>query len=151
MRFETFNSERGTRYVVSFRKAKKLYKKHIENDLKKYGLSTNELEIIMYLNREDNDNTARDIAIYLGLSKGMISRTIEQLIEKGILEIQKDKDDKRILRLYLSEASKELTQDLGRASDKFFSNLVSGINEENLDVFASVLEVMIKNLNDFKD
>lgn len=150
MALSTLNNEEGTKYIISFRKAKKLYKKYIEHDLQKYALSKNEIEIIMYLTRNEGNNTARDIAKYLNVSKGMISRNLEQLLAKGILEIQKDKVDKRISRLKLSSGAESLTKDLEKSSDKFFRGIVAGISEEKLETFAGVLEDMILNLKDFE-
>lgn len=150
MSLSKLSNEEGTKYIVSFRKAKKLYKRYIEHDLEKYSLSKNEIEIIMYLNRKSKKNTAKDIAKYLDVSKGMISRTLESLLSKGILDTEKDKSDKRILRLKLSDSSEELTKDLEKSSYAFFEGIVDGISEERLDVFASVLEDMIDNLGKFE-
>ena len=112
MKFSKIDRENGAKYIIYFRKAKKLYKNYIENDLSVYDLSENEIEIIMYLNRNTIKNTAKDIVEYLGLSKGMISRTIDQLIAKEILEFEKDKKDKRVYRLKISDKSKKLIKDL---------------------------------------
>lgn len=144
------NKEDGYKYIIYFRKAKKLYKKCIEKDLKKYKLTQNEIEIVMYLTRNLKQNTAKDLVEYLGLSKGMISRTVEQLISKGILEIEKDKQDKRIGRLKISETFVDIIDDLEKSRVKFLIGLTSNIEKDKLEVFADVLEGMIGNLKDLE-
>ncbi|MGL5574560.1 MAG: MarR family winged helix-turn-helix transcriptional regulator [Sarcina sp.] len=143
---EFINNQDAYKYIICFRKAKKLYKNCIEKDLKKYKLTQIEIEIIIYLSRNIEQNTAKDITEYLGLSKGMISRTIDQLISKKILEIEKDKSDKRISRLRITKDSAPLINDLEKSRTKFLDGITSGIEKSNLDVFANVLEEMIDNL-----
>ena len=144
------NKEDGDNYIVYFRIAKNLYKNCIEKDLKKYNLAHNEIEIINYLSRNSEQNTARDIAEYLGLSKGMISRTIDQLLTKEILEFEKDKKDKRILRLKITEKSKNLMNDLEKSREKFLVELTKDIEDDKLDVFTDILEAMISNLKELE-
>lgn len=140
------NTKQGDNYIISFRKAKKLYKKFLENDMKKYGLSQNEIEIIMYLKRNPKENMAKDIVEYLGISKGMISRSIDFLINKEIVEIEKDKIDKRVGRIKISKKSTNLIEDLERSSNRFFKNLIAGVSNEKIDIFTEVLSDMINNL-----
>ena len=144
------NREDGYKYIIYFRKAKKLYKNCVEKDLKKYDLTQNEIEIIMYINRTTNQNTAKDLVKYLGLSKGMISRTIDQLISKEILQIEKDKSDKRVSRLNINPTCTELISDLEKSRTKFLGALANNIEVEKLDIFASVLEDMIDNLKELE-
>lgn len=140
------SKEQGDNYIISFRKAKKLYRKFLESENKKYNLSQNEIEIIMYIKRKPKKNTAKDIVEYLGVSKGMISRSIDILIGKEILEIEKDKVDKRIVRLKINKKSSKLIVDLEKSSNKFFENLIAGVSNEKVDIFTEVLADMIKNL-----
>ncbi|MGL4452035.1 MAG: MarR family winged helix-turn-helix transcriptional regulator [Sarcina sp.] len=143
---EFINNQDAYKYIICFRKAKKLYKNCVEKDLKKYKLTQIEIEIIIYLSRNIEQNTAKDITEYLGLSKGMISRTIDLLISKKILEIEKDKSDKRISRLRITKDSAPLINDLEKSRTKFLSGITSDIEKSKLDIFANVLEEMIDNL-----
>ena len=145
-----FEKEDGYKYIIYFRKAKKLYKNCVKKDLKEYNLAQNEIEIIMYLRSNTTRNTAKDLVEYLGLSKGMISRTVDHLISKGILEIKKDEADKRICRLKISDTSTDLITDLEKSRNKFLSVLAKNIEPDKLEVFTSVLEGMIDNLKELE-
>lgn len=140
------NKEDGYKYIIYFGKAKKLYKNCVEKDLKKYNLAHNEIEIINYLSRNLEKNTAKDLVEYLGLSKGMISRTIDQLITKEILEFEKDEQDKRIFRLKISDNSRKLINDLKRSREKFLKELTKDIEKDKLEIFTEVLEEIVDNL-----
>ncbi|MGL4991775.1 MAG: MarR family winged helix-turn-helix transcriptional regulator [Sarcina sp.] len=150
MGYYDMKREDAIKYIIYFRKAKKLYKGYVEKELKEFGLSQIEIEIIAYLNRYSKNNTAKEIVEYLSLSKGMISRTLDSLIEKEIIELEKDKVDKRVLRLKLTEKSSDLVDKLEVSNKKFFEELITDIGEEKLDIFTEVLEDMIENLKDLE-
>ncbi|MGL5615759.1 MAG: MarR family winged helix-turn-helix transcriptional regulator [Sarcina sp.] len=143
------NINKGTEdeLIINFRKAKKLYKKFLEENTKEYGLSQNEIEILMFLKRNSKQNTAKNIVEYSGISKGMISRTIDGLISKGIIKLEKDRKDKRIARLKIVENSKELIESLEKASTEFITIIFNGIPRENVKILEDSLKIMLDNLN----
>lgn len=137
-------------YIISFRKVKKFYKKFIDNEMKKFDLSQNEIEIITYLNRNPEKNTAKDIVEYLGLSKGMISRNIDILLSKGIIEPKKDNIDKRIIRLYITRESEELINEIEESIFNFLGSLLENIEEEKFEIFKEVLNSLTSNLEELE-
>lgn len=147
MDLSNINKGDGDELIINFRKAKKLYKKFLEESTSEYGLSQNEIEILMFLKRNSKYNTAKNIVEYSGVSKGMISRTIDGLINKGIIELEKDNKDKRISRLKILEESHELIESLEEASDKFLAIIFKGIKKENIKILEDSLMIMLKNLN----
>ncbi|WP_066874094.1 MarR family winged helix-turn-helix transcriptional regulator [Clostridium mediterraneense] len=137
-------------YIISFRKVKKFYKKFIDNEMKKFDLSQNEIEIITYLNRNPEKNTAKDIVEYLGISKGMISRNIDILLSKGIIEPKKDNIDKRIIRLYITKESEELINEIEESIFNFLGSLLENIEEEKFKIFKEVLNSLTNNLEELE-
>lgn len=140
----------GNAFLVSFTKAKKTYKKFISSTLNDLGLTHNEFEILVFLQENLEYNTAKDIVEFSGLSKGLISRSIESLLKKDMLTIKKDEKDKRIFRLYISESATETMAILNKISNEFCKLLLEGLQEEELIAFDSILNKMIKNLNNLK-
>lgn len=144
------NKGDGDELIINFRKAKKLYKKFLEESTSQYGLSQNEIEIVMFLKRNSQYNTAKNIVEYSGISKGMVSRTLDGLINKGIIKLEKDKKDKRVVRLKIAEDSKELIESLEEASGEFLSIIFKGIQRENIKILEESLAIMLENLNSFQ-
>ena len=137
-------------YIISFRKVKKFYKKFIDNEMKKFNLSQNEIEIITYLNKNPEKNTAKDIVEYLGISKGMISRNIDILLSKGIIEPKKDSIDKRIIRLYITKESEELIREIEESIFNLLGGLLENIEEEKFEIFKEVLSSITNNLEELE-
>ena len=114
------------------------------------GLTHNEFEILVFLQENLEYNTAKDIVEFSGLSKGLISRSIESLLKKEMLTIKKDDKDKRIVRLYISNSAIETINFLNKISNDFCKLLLEGLKDEELMFFDEVLNKMIKNLNNLK-
>lgn len=140
----------GNAFLVSFTKAKKTYKKFISTTLNDLGLTHNEFEILVFLQENLEYNTAKDIVEFSGLSKGLISRSIESLIKKDMLTISKDEKDKRVFRLYISSSAKETMHVLNSISNEFCKLLLEGLQDRELLAFDIILNKMIKNLNNLK-
>ena len=140
----------GNAFLVSFTKAKKTYKKFISPTLNDLGLTHNEFEILVFLQENLEYNTAKDIVEFSGLSKGLISRSIESLLKKEMLSIKKDDKDKRIFRLYISPSANETLNVLNKVSNRFFKLLLEDLKDEELMFFDEVLNKMIKNLNNLQ-
>ncbi len=135
----------GNAFLVSFTKAKKTYKKFISPTLNDLGLTHNEFEILVFLQENLEYNTAKDIVEFSGLSKGLISRSIESLLKKEMLSIKKDDKDKRIFRLYISPSANETLNVLNKVSNRFFKllleDLKDDINEIGKDIICPVLNL----------
>lgn len=149
MDLKTLNPN-GNAFLVSFTKAKKTYNKFISGTLNNLGLTHNEFEILVFLQENIEYNTAKDIVDFFGLSKGLISRSIESLLKKDMLIIKKDKKDKRVFRLYISDSTKETMHVLNKISNEFCKLLLENLQDEELLYFDSILNKMIKNLNNLK-
>ncbi|MDZ5254317.1 MarR family winged helix-turn-helix transcriptional regulator [Clostridium sp. LIBA-8841] len=149
MDLKTLNPN-GNAFLVSFTKAKKTYKKFISPTLSNLGLTHNEFEILVFLQENLEYNTAKDIVEFSGLSKGLISRSIEGLLKKEMLIIKKDEKDKRIVRLYISDSATKTIDVLNKISNEFCKLLLEGLKEEELAAFDNILNKMIKNLNNLK-
>lgn len=149
MDLKTLNPN-GNAFLVSFTKAKKTYKKFISPTLNDLGLTHNEFEILVFLQENLEYNTAKDIVEFSGLSKGLISRSIESLLRKEMLTIKKDDKDKRLVRLYISNSAIETINFLNKISNDFCKLLLEGLKDEELISFDNILNKMIKNLNNLK-
>ncbi|WP_300261050.1 MarR family transcriptional regulator [Clostridium sp.] len=149
MDLKTLNPN-GNDFLVSFTKAKKTYKKFISSTLNDLGLTHNEFEILVFLQENLEYNTAKDIVEFSGLSKGLISRSIESLLKKEMLSIKKDEKDKRIFRLYISPSATETLNVLNKVSNRFFKLLLEDLKDTELIFFDEILNKMIKNLNNLR-
>ena len=84
--------------ITSGLQLRKLLAKRVEPIMEEYGLRPVELDILEFITKENID-TAKEIIHRIHLSKSHISKSLEHLLEKGLINMKEDEDDRRIMRL----------------------------------------------------
>ena len=109
--------------------------------LQPLGLQPIHLHVLMYLsmcNKYSNNPAA--LTKYLGNTKGTTSQSINVLETKGYLVKKKSKNDKRIIKLYLTEQANEIIKKLSfEDSEGFF-------NDRSMEIAENVLTNILKSL-----
>jgi DNA-binding MarR family transcriptional regulator len=125
---------------------------HIMRNLKVSGVEMmEEVELsfpqalVLYLLFENTPLTMSEIASWLGLSQSVTTRTVDRLVEKGLAERKRRKEDRRVVMVYLSEKGKDFGERmialhlesvgkifmrLSREKRKFFLELLKQIDRE---------------------
>jgi DNA-binding MarR family transcriptional regulator len=80
----------------------------------------------MRLFHEDGINQ-KNLSNYLQMDKATTTRAIKKLVDEGYIFRQKDKEDKRSYRIFLSEKGKRL--------EPYMKNIASGWNDILLSSF----------------
>lgn len=111
-------------------------------------LSPNEISILIMLSSNKNIDTGGQLGILLGVSKGLVSRSIDSLIGYGLIEKEKDENDKRIIHLKISESAKPFIEEM-RAQIARINKVV--FNDISKDEIAQMEKTMLKILNKFKE
>ena len=78
-----------------------------------HGLRPVQVEALLYLDRCNRySDTPLAVTEYLGSTKGTVSQTLKALERKGLLTKSADPEDKRVVRLRLTPAGRELSEEL---------------------------------------
>ncbi|WP_394201370.1 MarR family winged helix-turn-helix transcriptional regulator [Shewanella waksmanii] len=82
---------------------------HLRKVATKCGLQPVQVEVLHYLvSCNQFSNTLMSVVDYLGQTKGTVSQTIKSLEAKGFIEKIPDKNDKRTVRLWVTQKGKKL-------------------------------------------
>lgn len=135
-------------FLENYFKIEKAYRRFFQNEMEQYHLTPNELLVILFLARgEKTENTARDIAQYEGVSKALVARSVESLTERGYLAAERDETDKRMCRLYLTQACRdEVIDKITEKKKHFFEKLVQDIPEADLRTTERTLRHFLSNI-----
>lgn len=131
---------RGTQFKV-------LFENQMMEIRKKYRLKKSEIEILYFLSKSNQKNTATDIRNYLKMNKGHISQTVDILERKGYIRAVPDTGDKRYIHYLLTEETQELIYEIYDAWDRILQILFDGITEEEMIIFKHIAEKMEKNMD----
>lgn len=102
-----------------------------ERNLKKCGveLSMNDVHILENIYKA-SDNTMSHIAGRLMVTQGTLTTNVSKLINKGYVVRYKDEDDKRVVRLKVTEKAKDIL----KIHDDFHANMIDqAIGDLGLD------------------
>ena len=93
----------------------------------------------------------RDISDELGLTPGAVSQQVEKLVQMDFLDRKADEHDRRAVCITLSENGRELYSDVEVFYNTLFDKILSGVPEEDLNVFSHVLDTMQHRVEEEKN
>lgn len=131
-----------------FNQIRKFYGNELNRRLKDENFSPNEISILILLSHNKTIDTCGDIRMILGVSKGLISRSIDSLIKKNMIESVVDKKDKRIHRLCLTKESYSVIEKINYESMKINQECLRNVDENDI---RHMEETMLKILNTMKE
>ncbi len=103
-----------------------------------YDLTTSIGFVLLNIDSK-NGTPATKIAPLLGMEPRSLSRMLKSLEEKGLIYRKTDANDKRFVKIYLTELGKE-KKDIAKKSVKRFNQIIRNeIPEEKLRIFFEVL------------
>lgn len=138
-------------YFDTMARAQKGYGRLMEPICKKWDLTRNELDVLLFLANNPEYDRAVDIVNNRGLSKSHVSLSITNLEKRGLLTREEDPADRRTVHLKLSESSREITESGRMAQKRFFTYLHQGVTQEQVDMmveFARRVSENIKNIEE---
>ena len=138
-------------YFDTMARAQKGYARLMDPICKKWELTRNELDVLLFLANNPEFDRAVDIVNNRGLSKSHVSLSINSLESRGLLIRTEDPNDRRTVHLMLTEASREITAQGQMAQRRFFSYLHQGVTQEQIQLmveFAQRVSENIKNIDE---
>ena len=125
-------------------------KKYLESSFydirKKYNLTMNEILLLIYLLKNKNQNTARDVVDKINITKSHVSKSVESLVSKGIITRYQDKEDKKIIHLEILNKDSDIIKDIEQNNIEINIKILEGIPEEDIEVFKKCLKLIIENI-----
>ena len=127
---------------------KKIYDNSYDYLRKKYGLTMNEIMFLLYLDKHEKKNSAREIIDDLMTTKSHISKSIDSLAKENIIIRIPDEYYKKIIRLFINNKADNILNDLRQREKEITKVITKDISEEDKATFKKVLEQMQKNCSD---
>lgn len=120
----------------------------LNQSLSEYGLTYAQATVIGYLkSNSHNIICQKDIETHLGLSTPTVNSILKRMMEKDMVEITVQTDDKRFKAISLTEKSDELSALTKEKISVIQQKLSENISEGDIELFDSVVRKMIDNLN----
>lgn len=126
-----------------FTKIRKVYADEFGRRFEDEGYSPNEISVLMFLSNNPSMNTNSRLCACLGVSKGLVCRSIDSLIGKGLVVSAPDERDKRVQRLSLTAEASPLIEKIRGIREQIEREVLEGIPAEHISVMEETMQKII--------
>lgn len=129
-------------YIALIHRHNQTYMKHKTESL---NLGYGQYIFILYLLKCDGISQ-NDLAKILSLDKGTIARSLKKLEETGYIQRKTDPNDKRVHRVYITDAGRKIGPEIKEILRERKSILLDGFTEEEINLLSPLLSKMTHNI-----
>jgi len=123
-------------------------KKYFHREFSDSELSGGAHAFIMLLFHEDG-LTQHELSARLNFDKAHTTRAIQRLRESGFISRQRDANDQRAYRIYLTDKAKQTEPELKRILNQWSSVISTGFSDAELQILVDLLGRMNANAQAF--
>ena len=105
------------------------------------GFTFPQLSVISIL-AKSGEQKVSDISEKMRLSDSTVSGILDRLEHKGIIERKRNKDDRRVVKIHLSQESQELCRKFQQQKKEYFMHLLSELSEQEINDIIKGLEIL---------
>jgi DNA-binding MarR family transcriptional regulator len=87
--------------------------------------------------------TPFEISKLLGIDSGLMTRMLDKLEEKGLLERNRSIDDRRVVNLTLTPKGKTISAEIPAIAPEVLNHRLKGFSPEEFDEFRRLLQKFI--------
>ena len=135
-----------TELFMGIRSLFRLYDKMLKKVCTEHDLTVIEADVISFLQNNPEKDTAADIVELRMLSKGAVSKAVESLIQKSLLERIPDTEDRRKIHLRLKSQAGPVTESIDRVREEFLDTVLEGFTKDELELHRQFFDRLIDNL-----
>lgn len=120
-------------------------KKQVQNKLKYYDITFEQWYILYYLYQNEGCNQKR-LAVATNKDTGAMTRSLNTLENKGLIERKSSYQDKREFLIYLTDKSRDLYRKTSKLMSQNTQEIKSIFTESELEQFMYLLNKLDSNL-----
>lgn len=120
--------------------------KYLDKELEPYHIGSSQAYILMSLFESDGINQ-ESISRIIKVDKTSITRSIQKLIEEGYVVRQKDEDDNRSYRVFLTGKGRQIEPDIWKIASGWEDILLSGYDTDHRSLIVDSLKDMSDNIS----
>lgn len=133
-------------YLDNVQLSKKKYAAMLDPVCQQYGLTRNELDVLLFLANNPGYDRAADIVSIRRISKSHVSLSVSNLEKQGLLFREMEADDRRTAHLKLTDAAHPIVRAGQHLQKLFFTRMFAGLTKKELDQWGTVLMKICSNI-----
>jgi DNA-binding MarR family transcriptional regulator len=140
-------------YIINFRKKLRILEKEIGIELKNEtaccGVTLPQCHILIEIN-ETGPLSLSGISDKLGLDSSTLSRTIDGLVEKGLVERNIEKNDRRSISINLSENGTRKVESINEICNNTYNEFLNLIPENKIDIIMEAMDLISEGMKNLR-
>ncbi len=140
---ENYEWQASTGHLVAHAQA--AMRRALDVELARFGDVSSAQWIVMMVLAYENDDTAANLAKRLNYDPGSMTRLLDRMQEKGLLKRARLDDDRRCIKIELTDAGRELAPSLTIAAINVINQALNGFSAEEHQQLNSLLKRMTDN------
>lgn len=116
----------------------------------KYNLTQNEVEVLIFLYNNPELNTSKDIVKYRWTSKSLVCKSVRSLLDNEYLDPAADYDDGRVMRLIMTEKTREIAKILAEKEKEYYAAIFASISDAEMAAVRTAAEKLDADLDEFQ-
>lgn len=102
--------------------------------------------VILYSLWNNKELTIKEIGKITGLAKTSLTSMLDRMEEKGLIRRKDNSEDKRSIKIMLTDKAKELEKDYNDISNKMSNIFYKNFSDKEINEIENYLERIISNL-----
>lgn len=104
--------------------------------------------VILYSLWNNKELTIKEIGKITGLAKTSLTSMLDRMEEKGLIRRKDNSEDKRSIKIVLTDKAKELEKDYNDISNKMSNIFYKNFSDKEINEIENYLERIISNLEE---
>lgn len=106
-------------------------------------LSLSQVKALHLLGEDEGDRTLKDLGDLLGLSLPAVSRAVDGLVKRGLVDRAEDADDRRFKRVRATDRGRRITRELVEVRLAGLADFVAGLDERQRKALDEALALIL--------
>jgi DNA-binding MarR family transcriptional regulator len=112
---------------------------HYELTLAQWGL--------LYLLSQRDGLSIGTISELRRVDAPVVTSVVTRMERSGLVERRHEQQDRRVVRVYLTDEGRDIMRFLPHAAESFYYDLIRDISEEELDIVKGILHHLVTNIS----
>lgn len=101
---------------------------------------------ILYVLWQEDNLPIIELSKRTGLAKTTLTSMLDRMEERGFLKRVPDSQDRRLLRIVLTDKARAMNDSYNEVSDEMSRIFYEGFSDEEIDIFEKYLDKILQNL-----
>ncbi len=124
---------------------------HLRKKIRPYGFSRGEFPFLVRLLKRGDGVSQKEICEDIRISKSTTSKMINKLKDEGYLRMERDPEDRRVKRVYLTDKKHEIEDIVRDIEEEIDEILFKGFDEEDKNKYIEYLHEILENIEEVVD